>query len=173
MLEVRNLVRAYRLPRAHPFAPARSRTVLHGVSLHIAAGEALGLVGESGSGKSTLARAVLGLEPPQDGTVRLDGQDMYALPARARRGTVGAVFQDPYGSLDPRMRVGASLAEPLLGLRPALPGAERQARVAAMLEAVGLPAEDGEEVSARVLRRPASAAGDRPRARGPAVAGGG
>ncbi len=136
MLEVTNLVRAYRLPRAHPFAPRRQRIALHGVSLRIAAGEALGLVGESGSGKSTLARSVLGLERPQSGTVRLDGRDMAGLPARARRGLVGAVFQDPYGSLDPRLRVGASVAEPLLGLAPR---AERRRRAAEMLEAVGLP----------------------------------
>ena len=137
MLEVHDLVRAYRLPRAHPFAAARDRTVLHGVSLHIAAGEALGLVGESGSGKSTLARTVLGLDLPQGGSVRLDGRDLAATPARARRGLTGAVFQDPYGSLDPRMRVGASVAEPLLGIAHR---AERLTRVAAMLEAVGLPA---------------------------------
>ena len=135
-LEVRDLVRAYRLPRAHPFAPRASRVVLHGVSLRIAAGEALGLVGESGSGKSTLARAVLGLDAPQGGSVLLDGRD----PRAFRRGRVGAVFQDPYGSLDPRMRVAASVAEPLLGLAPR---AERHARVAEMLEAVGLPAESG------------------------------
>ena len=141
MLEVRNLVRAYRLPRPHPLAPSQSRSVLRGVSLHIEPGEALGLVGESGSGKSTLARCVLGLEPPQEGSVRLGGQDIYALPARARRGLVGAVFQDPYGSLDPRMRAGASLAEPLLGLDPPLACAERRARVAAMLEAVGMSAD--------------------------------
>jgi peptide/nickel transport system ATP-binding protein len=133
MLEVRDLVRSYPLPRAHPFARVGSRTVLHGVSLHIAAGEALGLVGESGSGKSTLARTVLGLEAPQGGVVRVDGHD----PRASRRGGIGAVFQDPYGSLDPRMRVGASVAEPLLGLAPR---AERRRRVDEMLEAVGLPA---------------------------------
>ena len=134
MLEVRDLVRAYALPRAGLFRRAGRRVVLHGVSLHVAAGEALGLVGESGSGKSTLARTVLGLDAPQGGSVRLDGQD---IGVAARRGRIGAVFQDPYGSLDPRMRVGRSVAEPLLGM---LPRAGRRERVAEMLEAVGLPA---------------------------------
>ncbi len=137
MLEVEKLVRAYRLPRARLLTRPGWRTVLQGVSLSLERGGALGIVGESGSGKSTLARTVLGLEAPQGGRVLLDGEP----PARKKPGRLQAVFQDPYASLDPRWRVGAIVAEPLLALRPCPSSTERRTRVAAMLEAVGLQAE--------------------------------
>jgi oligopeptide/dipeptide ABC transporter ATP-binding protein len=109
-----------------------------GVSLHIAAGETVGLVGESGCGKSTLGRAVLRLEQVTAGRVKLDGQDMLAArgAALARlRAMAQMVFQDPYGSLNPRRRVGSIVAQPLLiaGRRDAT------ARAAALLADVGLP----------------------------------
>jgi len=123
MLLVDNLVRRY-----------GNRTVLHGVSLALEAGGALGIVGESGSGKSTLARTVLGLEAPQGGSVVFCGA-----PLGARRpGSLQAVFQDPYGSLDPRMRAEAIVAEPLLALRPRPASRERAVRAAEMIEAVAL-----------------------------------
>ena len=142
LLEVAGLVRDYLLPRSHPFAAARRLRVLHGVDLSVPAGGSLGVVGESGSGKSTLARCVLALERPQAGHVLLRGQDVFALsPAglRAARRDVQAVFQDPYGSLDPRHTVGRIVAEPVAALEPRISAVERRDRVGAMLEAVGLP----------------------------------
>jgi peptide/nickel transport system ATP-binding protein len=143
ILEVAGLVRDYRLPRPHPFAAAPSLRVLHGVDLAVPAGGSLGVVGESGSGKSTLARTVLALERPQAGSVRLRGTDLFALGRaglRAARRDMQAVFQDPYGSLDPRHSVGGIVGEPIAALAPEVSAAERRDRVAAMLEAVGLPA---------------------------------
>ncbi len=141
LLEVTGLVRDYILIRPHPFAAAPRRRVLHGIDLLVPEGGSLGIVGESGSGKSTLARTVLALEPPQGGQVRLAGQDLFALGRaglRAARRRMQAVFQDPYGSLDPRHPVGRIVAEPIVALEPGTGAAERRARVAAMLEDVGL-----------------------------------
>lgn len=134
LLEARGLAVDYR-------ARGRSRRVLEDVDLTLAPGEALGIVGESGSGKSTLARALLGLVPLAAGEVRLAGERLATLEARARRallGQVGVVFQDPVGSLDPRLSAGESIAEPLEVHRPALGRAARTAQVASLLEAVGL-----------------------------------
>jgi ABC-type glutathione transport system ATPase component len=94
----------------------RPHRVLHGVSLDIGAGECLGLVGESGSGKSTLGKAILGLVPVAAGTITFDGRDITHTSGTERRALaadIQVVFQDPYGSLNPRMRIGDILAEPL------------------------------------------------------------
>ncbi len=114
-----------------------------GVSFAIERGESLGLVGESGCGKSTLGRAVLRLVEPERGKVRVDGVDVTALasgPLRAFRRHAQMIFQDPYASLNPRMRIGEIVAEPLvvhdLGSK-----AERRDRVAALLTQVGLSAD--------------------------------
>ena len=141
LLEVRDVVRAYRLPRTGLIGRSPRRRALDGVSLRIEAGQCLGLVGESGSGKSTLARTVMGVEPPDAGSVRLMGRDLYALPAAELRGLrrhFQMVFQDPDGSLDPRQKIGRIVAEPLHVL--SLGRAEAQGRVAGALEAVGLGA---------------------------------
>jgi peptide/nickel transport system ATP-binding protein len=148
LLQVCGLVRDYAMPRPHPFAAAPRQRVLHGIDLALAKGGSLGIVGESGSGKSTLARAVLALERPQAGTVRLNGIDLFALSRpelRAARRHVQAVFQDPYGSLDPRHSVFRIVAEPIAALEPQTGRAERRDRVAAMLQAVGLPAAAGQK----------------------------
>jgi oligopeptide/dipeptide ABC transporter ATP-binding protein len=111
-----------------------------GVELEVRSGQSVGLVGESGSGKTTLGRAVVGLARPTAGTIRFAGTDVWSVDADellALRRRIQMVFQDPYASLDPRMTVGASIAEPLdihrIGTR-----SERRGRVAELLELVGL-----------------------------------
>lgn len=124
---------------------AKVLRALDGVSLSLAAGEILGVVGESGSGKSTLARLVMAFDRPTAGSVLLEGEDLFALPPEAlrrRRRDFQMVFQDPYGSLDPRWRAGEIVAEPLHLLGPGVGRAERADRAAAMLEKVGLSAAD-------------------------------
>jgi len=119
-------------------------TVVHaldGVSLEVAPGESVAIVGESGSGKTTLARCVLGLTPPSAGSIRVDGTPMGRSRAelRAVRRLVQPVFQDPYASLDPRWSVARTIREPLDAYRVGTP-AERDARVATLLDLVGLSA---------------------------------
>ncbi len=111
-----------------------------GVTLSIARGEVLGLVGESGCGKSTLARTILQLVPTTAGTVVMEGKNLSALSSselRDQRRGLQMVFQDPYASLNPRMSVFATLAEPLL-VHGACTRSEAPAKVAALMERVGL-----------------------------------
>jgi len=112
-----------------------------GVSFQVRQGETLGVVGESGSGKSTLARAVLNLIPPTDGAVALLGRGLSPADKEAwrkAREDLQIVFQDPLASLDPRMTVGDSIAEPLRVFRPGLDRAAREAEVRAMMARVEL-----------------------------------
>ncbi len=144
LLEVSKLVKDYRLPREHLLAAAPRVRALDDVSFTLKRGKSLGIVGESGSGKSTLARLVMALEAPTSGSVCFNGQDLNALTgAELRRARAGfqMVFQDPYGSLDPRRRVHQTVCEPLtaLGLSSA---AEQRARASEVLDAVGLRAAD-------------------------------
>jgi peptide/nickel transport system ATP-binding protein len=144
LLQVESLARRYRLPRRSLFASAPEVEALAGVSFRLEAGRSLGIVGESGSGKSTLARLVMALERPSAGRVLFDGVDLHTLDAAAlRRARAGLqmVFQDPYGSLDPRRSVLQTVAEPLAALHGA-GAAEQRTRAAEALEAVGLPAAD-------------------------------
>jgi len=146
LLELRGLAKEF--PIRSPFLRRRLGAVaaVAGVDLDIAAGETVALVGESGSGKSTLGRMIVRLIEPTRGEIRFRGEDLLQLGARdlrrARR-HFQVVFQDPYGSLNPRMRIGEALFEPLLvhGLAPGASRAERAERVRAMLAEVGLPAE--------------------------------
>jgi peptide/nickel transport system ATP-binding protein len=120
----------------------RQLTALDGVDLRIRAGEVLGLVGESGSGKSTVGRALVGLVPLAGGGASVAGVELRAAGRRERRAVrarIGYVFQDPASSLNPRTTIGWSIAEPLL-LHTDRSAAEREARVAELLEAVRLPA---------------------------------
>lgn len=119
---------------------ARPVEVLHGVSLHIGAGETLGVVGESGSGKTTIGRAILGLARPSGGRISLGGEDITFATARDRRRIsrdVQVVFQDPYTSLNPSLTIGDILAEPLVV--QGATGHDARARVRTLLDQVGLP----------------------------------
>ena len=123
------------------FAPVRKLRAVDGISFQLRAGETLGVVGESGCGKSTLARAVLQLLPADDGKVVWLGRDLTREAQAAIRGArkdFQIVFQDPLASLDPRMPIGISIAEPLKALEPGLSRDAIRARVAAMMARVGL-----------------------------------
>jgi peptide/nickel transport system ATP-binding protein len=137
LLEVAGLVRDYPLPRVHVFGPRPTFRAVDDVSFALNAGESLGLVGESGCGKSTLTRAILGLDPVQSGKVVLD-DDLVTAPHVPRnvRQKMQVVFQDPFGSFNPRHKVDRLVAEPfhLTDLSPD----ERQDRIADVLKAVGL-----------------------------------
>ncbi len=124
---------------------ARHRLALRavdGVALRILQGETLGLVGESGCGKSTLGRLLIRLIEPTGGAIRFAGEDITQLPARAlreKRRAMQIIFQDPYGALNPRMKVEEIVMEPLL-IHGARVDAATRAAVARMLDRVGLPA---------------------------------
>ncbi len=151
LLEVRELVREYR-HGGGLFKPASVFRAVDQVSLTVQPGETVGLVGESGCGKSTLLRCILGLDRPQAGQILLQGQVFNARQTRptgateqmALRRIVQIVFQDPYGSFDPRWRVWQLVAEPLhlLASRPAPDEARRRAVL--LLEKVGLTAADAD-----------------------------
>jgi ABC-type glutathione transport system ATPase component len=138
LLAARDVHRTYRLPRTTLLGARGERHALVGVSLDVRAGDTVGIVGESGSGKSTLARILLGLDTATSGTVTYQGRPVKpGRPSELRwfRRDVQIVFQDPLSSLDPRMSVGAIVAEPLVGL--AVPGSHDD-RVVEVLDAVGI-----------------------------------
>jgi ABC-type oligopeptide transport system ATPase subunit len=141
LLEIRNLAMQFPLrgalaSRVRGQAPPVLRAV-DGVDLELFKGETLGLVGESGCGKSTLARCVVGLYTPTAGEIRYAGTTLSVNRNRAERRRMQMIFQDPYSSLNPRMRVGSIVEEPLVihgvGDKP-----QRKARVAELFELVGL-----------------------------------
>jgi peptide/nickel transport system ATP-binding protein/oligopeptide transport system ATP-binding protein len=134
-LEVRDLSKTY------PGPAGSAVQALDAVSLSLDRGEVLGIVGESGCGKSTLGRAILRLVEPSGGQVLVEGEDLLALRSarlKARRRDLQIIFQDPFGSLNPRHKVGAIIREPLdvhrIGTR-----SERAARVDELIRLVGLP----------------------------------
>ncbi len=142
LLSVEAVTRRYPLPRRRLLAPRESLVAVDGVSLSLAPGETLAIVGESGSGKSTLSRMVMAFEAPDAGRVAFEGRDLAGLSGpefRALRPRFQMVFQDPYGSLDPRRTVGWSIAEPL---RAAGRGEGAAAKVAEALAEVGLRPSD-------------------------------
>ncbi|KQP14269.1 peptide ABC transporter ATP-binding protein [Pseudorhodoferax sp. Leaf267] len=144
LLEVSDLVRHYALPREKLFGPAPVVQALNGVSFTLQAGRSLGIVGESGSGKSTIARLVMALDKPTSGSVRLQGLDLHQADAAAlktARRDFQMVFQDPYGSLDPRQTVATIVAEPLAALAGSS-ARERRERAAETLAEVGLRSSD-------------------------------
>jgi len=139
LLEVSDLVKEFSRKRGL-FSPASVVRAVDGVSFTIAEGETFGLVGESGSGKTTTGRCILRLIEPTSGQVRFKGNDVLAFPPsrmRHARREMQIVFQDPYSSLNPRMRVGAIVEEPLI-IHKIGSKAERRARVAELFELVGL-----------------------------------
>ena len=143
LLEIRDVTRRYTLPRESLFNPPAEVQALRGVTLTVTAGRSMGIVGESGSGKSTLARLVMALEAPSSGSICFEGRDLNALSAdelRAARRDFQMVFQDPYGSLDPRRPVWRTVAEPAAALEGAKRAQQRE-RAAATLESVGLRAD--------------------------------
>jgi oligopeptide/dipeptide ABC transporter ATP-binding protein len=141
LLEVKGLTKHFAVRRgALGWSTAVVRAV-DAISFTLDTARTLGLVGESGCGKTTTSKLVLGLERPTAGAIRFDGQDVLALDRQGRRRyrrAVQAVFQDPYASLDPRMRVGHIVAEPLV-INADLDGEDRRRRVAELLDVVGLP----------------------------------
>ena len=142
LLEIENLTKVFVTRRGFPVPRTVSVRAVDRVSLSVARGEALGIVGESGCGKSTLARVALRLLPADGGHVRFDGEDLLtASTARMRqlRARLQIVFQDPASALDPRQRIGDSLAEPLR-VHGVARGAAAETRVRALLDEVGLPA---------------------------------
>jgi peptide/nickel transport system ATP-binding protein len=145
LLEIDNLVKTYRLPRERLFSARPELRAVDDVSFRVSAGSSFGIVGESGSGKSTLARAAIALERPTSGEARLLGCALNRAPRaqlRRMRAHMQMIFQDPYGSLDPRQTVARIVAEPLACL-DGITRDETVARIAGALEAVGLQASDG------------------------------
>ena len=143
VLEARGLKRHYEVSRGL-FKDAATVKALNGVSFTLARGRTLAVVGESGCGKSTLARLVTMIEPPTAGALLIDDADVTDADAETRRrlrGDVQIVFQNPYGSLNPRQKIGAALEEPLAINRPQIARAERRERARETLAAVGLRPE--------------------------------
>ena len=143
LLRVENLRVHFPLPGRSWLASKGVVRAVDGVDLNVASGELVGLIGESGSGKTTLGRALARLIEPTSGTVRFMGRDFLSLQGRALRSErrhLQMIFQDPYGSLNPRHRVGRILAEPIRAHRLGSP-AEVAKKVASLLEQVELPPE--------------------------------
>ena len=144
LLSVQNVSRDYRLPRTTLLGKPGSFRAVDNVSFDITRGERLGLVGESGCGKSTLTRALLGLEPVQAGTITLGGEPVFTgtKPNLAVRRKMQVVFQDPFGSFNPRHRVDRLITEPFHLLDAPPKGRTRQDAIAEALTAVGLSPDD-------------------------------
>lgn len=146
LLSVRNIRREHALPRVFLSAPRQVLRAVDDVSFDIKRGERVGLVGESGCGKSTLTRAILGLEPIQAGQITLGGVPVWhSGPANhAMRRKIQVVFQDPYGSFNPRHKVARLITEPFHLLSDPPRGAARDRAIAEALLAVGLTPQDAE-----------------------------
>jgi len=140
LLEVQSLVKQFDVGGAWLSRRRRVIRAVDGISFTLDPGETLGLVGESGCGKSTTGRLILRLLAPSAGQIRFEGRDLLALPPRelwTTRQRMQIVFQDPFGSLNPRMRVGGIIAEPL-AIYHQVNGQGQRRRVSELLEVVGL-----------------------------------
>jgi peptide/nickel transport system ATP-binding protein len=138
ILEVRDLRKHFTVPGGMPFAQKAAVRAIDGVSFSVEEGESFGLVGESGCGKSTVARCIVNLLRPDGGEIVIHDRQPPAAAARGLHRRVQMVFQDPFSSLNPRLTIGTTLAEPL-EIAGGLPRREIRARVAALLQEVGLP----------------------------------
>ncbi len=142
IINAQNLTRYYKISRGFFNTPATLKAV-DGASFTLSRGKTLAVVGESGCGKSTLARLVTMIEPPTTGALNIVGKDIVGASAETLRGLrskVQIVFQNPYGSLNPRQKIGAILEEPLL-VNTSLSKAERVEKARAMMVSVGLRPE--------------------------------
>ena len=143
LLELRDL-KVHFPQKSSWFSAPKSVKAVDGVSLVLEEKEIIGLVGESGCGKSTLGRAAVRLEPPTGGQVLIDGKDLYRSPARELRSLIGRyqmIFQDPYGSLNPRLTIFSALDEVLSMRKENFSPAERREQALLLLKRVGLPPE--------------------------------
>src|SRR5262249_51214292 len=136
LLELQGVTKAYALGQTL-FNAGQTLQALRGIDLVVRKGETLGLVGESGCGKTTLARLILGIEAASSGDIRLDGAPVTALGRLDRGARVEPVFQDPYSSLNPHMRIARIIAAPL-EVRGIGNTTSRRERVRAVMQAVGL-----------------------------------
>ena len=144
LLQVRGLSKTYTLPKQTLFGGAGSLVALSDLNFSLETGKSLGVVGESGSGKSTLARLVMALDVPTHGEVLFQGQNLHTLSAgdlAKARANFQMVFQDPYGSLDPRQKIDVIVAEPL-ELDAGINKSHRRDRAASALSEVGLSSAD-------------------------------
>jgi len=142
ILEATDLKRFYEVSRGN-FKPKAILKALNGASFTLQKGKTLAVVGESGCGKSTLARLVTMIEPPTSGALRIRGVDIVGSDRETRRklkSKVQIVFQDPYGSLNPRQKIGHALEEPLL-VNTTMTKAERRRKASEMMDFVGLRPE--------------------------------
>ena len=142
VVEGKAIIQDYRIPGGM-FARARTVRALKGVDFKVEKGKTLAIVGESGSGKSTLARVIALIDAPTSGELRIEGKPVdirTRRPGPEMRSKVQMVFQNPYGSLNPRQKIGDVLMEPLV-INTDVPASERRARAEAMLAKVGLQPE--------------------------------
>lgn len=147
LLQVSNLICEYKMPRTGLFKSPTSFRAVNNISFEIRHGESIGLVGESGCGKSTLSRALLGLMKLHSGTILLNGESVSAAKevSREARQQMQVVFQDPYGSFNPRQKVGRLISEPLFLLDKKPGKSDTLKLIAHVLESVGMRDSDADK----------------------------